>query len=604
MKFKNISNWKRTSELDGLLFLAQRLDELLWDFTLDTYKPMALNAPFLCIEALAVIENIESELIEPANLKPVLEELVWSVQHDPIAKSLLDLPIERYVSPTDESKLSDRRVRLSALSKTLSQFRYLHRCFDHLSSHVRNVQKKNIDAAARSMVTTLINMGVSKRSLFTKTNNYFFAYSGPAIESVDQIDDFLQSLYPYAHDCTVYFVVSDLIRTVQESVDAFGIKILTSLPSDVVVLQAQTTDFIAEAGECYVAVGPLRAFDVYSAQELAAQRLDRLSDLFTLFYHQKKIAWRETALVNQCCLDKPVATTLTKGAMSKPFDLRPEKASKELNRLLRNFAITGASRDRFNRVADLHGICVATDVLDNQLVTLWTSLETLIPSRAGVSKIGNVLDGMVPFLMHGYVRGLIQRFTHDLVTWDRWRARRVLNKVPGISEPQTMHRALALLAVEENAALRSELYAELKDFHLLRFRAFQLSEMLSSPNSLKTVLLVHEEKVRWQIRRIYRTRNLLVHSGRRPSYINTLVENAHDYLDQILFEIMKLSCGDYRAATLEQVFELSKMRQIRFMADLGQLTRFDATNCGFLCKDLGSLSDFQSEGWSRKESSK
>lgn len=601
MKFKNITRWKLTKEMDGLLFLAQRLDELLWDFTLDTHKPMALNAPFLCREALDVISNIEDELIEPANLKPVLEELIWSVQHDPIAKSLLDLPIERYVNLSEDGRLSERRARLSALEKTLGPYRYLHRCFDHLAEQVRNTEKKKIDLTARQLITTLTNMGVSKRSLFAKSNTFFFAHGGPSIDSVDQIDEFLKTLYPFSHTCIVYLVVSDLVRSVEESLDAFDIEILDTLPAEISELQSQTSDFEPGPNECYVAVGPVDALDVYSAQEAAAQNLDRLSDLFTLFYHQRKITWRNTALVSQCCLDKPVATTLTNGAMEKPFDLRPDKASKELNRFLRNFAIRGPSRDRFNRVADLHGMCVATDVVDNQLVTLWTSLETLTPSRAGSAKIATIQDGMIPFLMMAYVRRLVQRFTHDLVSWKPWLVRRILNRVPGVAAPHTIPRTLALLAVQENEPLRAELYAELRDFHLLRFRAFQLAEILASPDSLKSVLESHEKKVRWQIRRIYRTRNLLVHSGRRPSYIHTLVENTHDYVDQMMFEVMKLSCGDYRASTLEDAFELAKVRYGRFVWQLGQLTKFSAANCAFLCEDLDALSDFQNESWGGKE---
>lgn len=151
MKFKSISQWTITPEVEGLLFFAQRFDELVWDFTLDTYKPMSLNAPFLCKEALVVIENIESDLIDSANLKPVLEELIWSVQNDPIAKALLDLPIERYVSVDDEAKLSERKRRLSALSNTLGPFRYLHECFDQLVLSVRGVKKKKIDQITRTI---------------------------------------------------------------------------------------------------------------------------------------------------------------------------------------------------------------------------------------------------------------------------------------------------------------------------------------------------------------------------------------------------------------------------------------------------------------------
>jgi hypothetical protein len=173
----------------------------------------------------------------------------------------------------------------------------------------------------------------------------------------------------------------------------------------------------------------------------------------------------------------------------------------------------------------------------------------------------------------------------------------LLNTVPGVESPNTLHRTLALLAVKDNDAIRSELYTELKDFHLLRFRAFQLHEILSSPEKVKLALTSHEQKVRWQIRRIYRTRNLIVHSGTRPTYIHSLIENGHDYLDQIIFDVMKLTCGEYRTSTLEQAFELSKIRYKRFMDQLSAITAFDAQNCAFLCEDFDSLSDYVNESW-------
>lgn len=62
MRFRSLKRWNIKPELDGLLFFAQRMDELLWDFTLDTHKPMALNAPYLCKEAISLLEDIEAEL--------------------------------------------------------------------------------------------------------------------------------------------------------------------------------------------------------------------------------------------------------------------------------------------------------------------------------------------------------------------------------------------------------------------------------------------------------------------------------------------------------------------------------------------------------------
>lgn len=602
MKFRNVARWDMAPELDGLLFFAQRMDELLWDYTLDTHKPMTLNAPYLCKEALEVINNVEAELIDQSNLKHILEELLWSVQHDAVSKTLLDIPIEQYVLIGSEVKLTDQKLKLSALSRTLQPYRYLNKCFDHISEQVRACEKKALDSTIRTMVTTLINLGVSKKHLHSKNYAYFFQAQGDRISNPEVIDDFLKMIYPVSHECTAYFVVSDLILTVKDSLKPFGIKILDALPADMEQI-ASGGNFELKQGNAFVAIGPIAALDPYSAHEKAALRLEQLSDLFTVFYHQRKITWGGTALIRQCCVDTPFATDISLGPMAKPFDLQPSKASQELNRLLRNLALQNSrsSFDRFNRVADLHGIASATDVVDNQLVTLWTSFETLVPSRATSSKITTIIDGIVPFLLLSYIRRLVQRFTHDLVIWRPWVVKRILNSVPGIEGPHTTYRALALLAVDSNQAIRSELYGNLQDFHLLRFRAFQLSELLKTPASLKSALEIHERKIRWQIRRIYRTRNLLVHSGRRPTYINGLVENAHDYLDQTFFDVMKFSCGEYRAETLEQIFELSKIRHKKFFDQLNAIDKFDVANCEFLCEGIDALGDYMNESWRETE---
>ena len=90
---------------------------------------------------------------------------------------------------------------------------------------------------------------------------------------------------------------------------------------------------------------------------------------------------------------------------------------------------------------------------------------------------------------------------------------------------------------------------------------------------------------------------MLVHSGKSPSYIHTLVENAHDYFDQIIFDVMRMSCGEYRAGTLDDVFELVKMRYAKFTATLAAISEFNVENCAFLCEDLDTLYDFQNEPW-------
>ena len=69
MQLKNIKQWVIKPELEGFLFFAQRIDELLFQYSLDTYKPSCLNSPFLAREAIAVAEDVENEFKKHTGIK-------------------------------------------------------------------------------------------------------------------------------------------------------------------------------------------------------------------------------------------------------------------------------------------------------------------------------------------------------------------------------------------------------------------------------------------------------------------------------------------------------------------------------------------------------
>lgn len=582
MRFRNLARWTSDDALDGLKFFAQRLDELLFDYTLDSYKPSALNATFLTKEALTLISDIENGNIEYPTLAHVLDELVWSVQNDKVAKSLLDTDIGYYTAIANEAELSSLKLRLEVLDRTLNPPRYLGAVFDALEEKIAAVEKKAIDALARTLITTLVNSQVSKQHLYNSVLQNFFQ-DGPKITDLSGLRPFLESLIPKVHRFDVLLLTSNNIRSVASSIEAFQLKMPEELPEKLRNV-AQEHAFEPTDEETYVLATAIRAHDVYSARQHAIRNLDNLSDLLSLFQHRSRITWRrETVVAQNCCTEEVRWVTPPTGPMEKASDLRPEKAAKELNAFLKSFSAKGMSFRKFNRVADIHGICINHDIIENQLVNLWTALETLAPSHSGGSKISNVTASALPFLLHTYVDRLVQQLAYDLTTWDKWRAKKLFNKVPCDPKTSLRGKCLRLLCLNENEALRDQLYAHLKDFHLLRHRTFQLSEKLSDRKKIQQLIEDHEKKVTWQIRRIYRARNLIVHSGRTPPpYVDTLVENGHAYLDLIVFEVMKISCGDYSASTLEQVFEIGKIQYQAFTRQLAEHEPLSSANCDFL----------------------
>ena len=581
MKFRTFRTWKFNSDLSALLFFAQRMEELLFDYSLDTYKPPALNAVSLCDEALSLLTDIEAGVLEEASLSHALDELEWAIQSDAIAKSLMEADLDRYLPRHEDTPLATKKLRLEVLSGALNPYRYFDRCIASLEKAIISGHKEDIDTLSRTLCTTLVNLGQSKAFLYKTTLDYFFHEQLVIADCSDGFQGFAKRIYPYTHHFDIYFIVSNLIKSINEETNYFKIEPVDSLPENL-TSYANSKEFVVHEHEVIIRVHNIQSFDLYSAREKAERRLSDVRDFFVLFYHKSQITWRDDALVVQlCCEETPAIVLKPKSSMEKGFDLEPAVASKRMNWLLKNINLSsGGSFERFDRVVELHGIGVANQIPENQLLNLWISIETITPSYVGQNKISGVITSLNPVLMLNYINRLVERLASDLVRWDRHRTAKILKKISKNKDVRL--NTLRLLAMKEHESVRDELYGMLGDFHLLRYRVFRLSEILSDPKKVQELLSTHEKKISWQIRRMYRTRNLIVHSGQSPAFIHALIENGHDYLDQTLNQIMFASCGEHHMNSLDQVFEFAKIRYERFEKKLAGSSNFDNDNLKFL----------------------
>lgn len=577
MKYRIPKNWGQFPESECTIFFAQRVDELLFDYSLDTYKAPALTSTFLCAEALSLIKDIESGEIDAANLPHILEELAWSLANDLTAKSLMSFDIEKYILSHPDTPLSDKQLRLEVLFKELNSQRYLEQTGWLIIEAIVKGHKKTVDSLSRAYVSTLINIGVSKVHLYSVTQEFFFE-GKKAITCIEDLSEYFLTLYPVGHNFEVYFLVSNQFEKAREPLKKFDIEIIDALPEDLTAL-AIAQNFVRKPSQLFVKVSEISAFDIHSGRQNAERKLEKIRDLFVFFSHKTKISWESKTLVKQCCLDFPLVALQPRSAIEKCFDVPPTIGAQRLSRLLDNLSLDkDGTNEKFDRIIDIHGVCVSNDVPENQLINLWTALETIVPSNQGRNKVNNVIEKLVPVLMLLYIRRLLDRVTSDLVNWDKKTVTRLYRKIPNSKNQPISVKTLFLLGLESNQSILSEIQTELATFPLLRFRLFQLAEILKKPSSLSAYLDTHNKKLSWQLRRIYRTRNLIVHSGRAPTYLNALIENAHDYLDSALSEMISLSCGPLQVSTLRQAFELSALKYANYLKNIHDADQFSSEN--------------------------
>ncbi len=87
----------------------------------------------------------------------------------------------------------------------------------------------------------------------------------------------------------------------------------------------------------------------------------------------------------------------------------------------------------------------------------------------------------------------------------------------------------AILFLPDNEDLRMQLLSICSNNPLAQHRLWKLHRDYSSPRAIIDAVKGHMQRVEWQLHRIYRARNNLVHSGRNPSYLDSLVLNLDEY---------------------------------------------------------------------------
>lgn len=412
---------------------------------------------------------------------------------------------------------------------------------------VEKKQKKRINYLSGSYITTLINIGYQKNYIHFRLRKLFFDKRRP-INSLETLNDFFDEFDLELKDYKVIFKGSKLLNEIKDSCQSFDITITDDFafegPNGKGFANQKTED------EVFVICDEISALDGIAAKVNAERKIGRIVNLFTYFHHKEVPHWSNDAIVIRNGLEHPVKKHTS--PMVKIPDMRPGKAAKDLNEVLKNFNLESRSLKKFNRAFDLHGLAVSGEEVENQILNTWIAFETMIDGKDGGSKIQQISDAIVPFINLFYLRNIINYTYQSLRRWNIAFIRELLSKVPDSKNGLPQDKVAMIIACEEFKDLRTELLAELESFILLRFRVWQLSEVLKNGKSIRVFIEQHTTKVIWHIRRIYRARNLIVHEGTIDPNIDILAENAHSYLDSFMNGIIYLSAYDRHIITINQ----------------------------------------------------
>ena len=117
---KNV--WPTSEEGRSLKFCAQLFSEMLREDSFESFRVYSLDTLSRLSETLTLIEDVQRDRVPRETLGPVIDEVLWSLGKDPVAKSTAELELASLHELTKNSKylLTDLAANVQLIKKLLA----------------------------------------------------------------------------------------------------------------------------------------------------------------------------------------------------------------------------------------------------------------------------------------------------------------------------------------------------------------------------------------------------------------------------------------------------------------------------------------------------
>lgn len=538
----NLSNWSEPAKESGLLFFAEAMIEMLFHHSHDSLKVNTLNFKTFWYDLLSVIDVVEEGYLDKGNLEPFAEEMKIFYSND-IAAQMLYAPDISYLFRKKDSsgKYVDRYSELfknRSSDNTISIYKSVgnfivddlnckDKYYNYLIGFICTLckcrlgfeQERDLYKLTQSLMSELLYRGYSQEYIYQAVRSVFF--SDDAVVDVDVCIEKFQSYFSFMlKQYIVYFPLT--LRAKSQIGSGFILTVCENV--------------YEMFGNQFPFIGRLQV-EAYDPEQARTRASEIVGLIFAVIQYQQHT--QLTFIVTSAHVIDLETSQCYK--LKKP--LPPMKRGNG-NDLVANFVKENCPHqipNLFNAL-ELHSSALRSVDINNQLLNLWTAIEVLVPvERSGsFSKINQLCNVLSSVLASSYLRSLVIHLFNSLhIVCDA-----VLeNVLSGIEADQEYLKLALALSLPEYKTNLATLKKALAEYPVLRYRLDYYSSFLSDFKILKQVYFTHVTKIRCQIMRIYRCRNMVVHDGSSAKYIELIIQNLHFYFDTLVDTIYYHACN-------------------------------------------------------------
>ena len=572
------NKWPSTKNAEFFKLLGQRIVELTDPRSPDCYRVHALSTTMKLRELLVVSSYVLERQIPKVSLEPILKEVAEALQSDSVVKSILsELNLEitailpAHLETTEEIQ-SKARLALSLLEASYQetcQKLLVEACNEHGS-------KKELLVLCKLYVSYLCGIGFHRRYIYEESMNSFYRRDFGRCSKHILLQFYKHFDATRRNKFQVVLAGSDRYSAflkelfkIHVSDDPAGLKAEKGL-----VVPA---DFGQGPKKRIITLLELEGTDPYSIVA-KIERLLELARSFLFLYPSTlkeeldDVAWvfdrRRTS--NKFRIARKSVLSAQRG--KSPTDGR----ERDLAQNFRDFAFAGhrsgaSPNDQLMRALSSAALAGDSSYPETQLVTLWSAFEALLPPPTkddkSPARIVHFNGLVVPALASNYAASKFAAFYRDLTTRSRKEIKSILDDAFGDGGYE--ERLSRLLS--GNQADAKDLYVAVSKNPLLVNRLFELHKFAQDPKLALRKIESHEDRLSWQIHRIYRERNQIVHSGRASPFLIPLVEHSFLYFRALTTRLenvfSRFGVTDPHGAL--QLLRNEHSRQIKTLTELG-----------------------------------
>lgn len=326
--------------------------------------------------------------------------------------------------------------------------------------------------------------------------------------------------------------------------DADDIKaILRRLPNVRLLPKSQqptgtaSSAFLASQADATLVTGTAQGEGSVNAAKEAARAVRSIIDTFNFYCNSPRLSLRDAVLL------------VSDSAQISQIDLEeqslrrlaPRKDARHLTQQTVQHLIGTQLTGRLLNALELHSLAHGSGAGRVRLVNLWSAIECLLGSTNDSSIIDRVCALVVPIVVWRRVEKVVRYLaisTHLFRSISGYKLPYSEGFENSDKHSIACEDLLHILSKPQGHPHLAALTNFVAEHPLLRYRLFRAWQSLKDPAALRKELLASENRVRAQLFRIYRARNLIIHHGDHGPLVGPLLDTLQYYLSAVLTRVL------------------------------------------------------------------